>query len=60
MSEELLYKELSCEIVNAAICVWKALGYGFLEKVGTTQVASIQNSGVRIKATAAKFEHLVV
>jgi GxxExxY protein len=33
MGEELLYKELSYEIVNAAICVWKVLGYGFLEKV---------------------------
>jgi GxxExxY protein len=33
MGEELLYKELSYEIVNAAICVWKELGFGFLEKV---------------------------
>ncbi len=33
MGEELLYKELSYEIVNAAIYVWKELGFGFLEKV---------------------------
>jgi GxxExxY protein len=28
-----LYKDLSYEIVAAAIQVWKVLGYGFLEKV---------------------------
>ncbi len=60
MSEELLYKELSYEIVKAAICVWKVLGFGFLEKVVTAQVASSQNSGVRMKATAARFEDLVM
>lgn len=30
---EILYKELSYEVVGAAIQVWKTLGYGFLEKV---------------------------
>ena len=33
MDEAILYKELSYEIVAAAIVVWKNLGYGFLEKV---------------------------
>jgi len=32
-SSEILFRELSYEIVGAAIQVWKALGYGFLEKV---------------------------
>ena len=30
---EIVHKEVSYEIVGAAIDVWKALGYGFLEKV---------------------------
>lgn len=30
---EIIYKELSYEVVNAAIAVWKTLGHGFLEKV---------------------------
>ena len=33
MDDNILYKELSYEIVAAAIDVWKNLGYGFLEKV---------------------------
>ena len=33
MAGEVLYKERSYEIVNAAITVWTKLGYGFLEKV---------------------------
>jgi GxxExxY protein len=33
MGEEILYKDLSYEIVNAAIPVWKNLGCGFLGKV---------------------------
>ncbi len=33
MEEKILYKDLSYEIVSAAIEVWKTLGYGFLEKV---------------------------
>jgi len=30
---DIIYKELSYEVVNAAIAVWKTLGHGFLEKV---------------------------
>jgi GxxExxY protein len=30
---ELIYKQESYELVNAAIAVWQTLGYGFLEKV---------------------------
>jgi hypothetical protein len=60
VSEELLYKELSYEIVNAAIFVWKELGFGFLEKVGAPLVSSSQNSGVRMKSTATRFEDLVM
>ena len=33
MDDNILYKDLSYEIVAAAIDVWKNLGYGFLEKV---------------------------
>ena len=33
MDDNILYKEISYEIVAAAIDVWKNLGYGFLEKV---------------------------
>ena len=33
MDDHILYKDLSYEIVAAAIDVWKNLGYGFLEKV---------------------------
>jgi len=33
MDEKVLYRELSYDIVAAAIHVWKTLGYGFLEKV---------------------------
>jgi len=33
MDGKILYKEVSYEIVAAAIQVWKTLGYGFLEKV---------------------------
>ena len=30
---DLIYKQESYELVNAAIAVWQTLGYGFLEKV---------------------------
>lgn len=33
MEDKILYKDLSYEIVAAAIDVWKTLGFGFLEKV---------------------------
>jgi GxxExxY protein len=33
MSEQIMFKVESYEIVGAAIEVWKKLGYGFLEKV---------------------------
>ena len=37
--EKILFKELSYEIVSAAIQVWKTLGYGFLEKVYENSMA---------------------
>jgi len=33
MEDKILFKDLSYQIVGAAIKVWKTLGYGFLEKV---------------------------
>jgi len=33
MEDKILFKDLSYQIVGAAIKVWKTLGYGFLEKM---------------------------
>ena len=44
---DILYKELSYDIVNAAITVWKSLGYGFLEKVYENALAiELQERGI--------------
>ncbi|HVN80669.1 MAG TPA: GxxExxY protein [Terriglobia bacterium] len=39
MSEQIMFKGESYEIVGAAIEVWKKLGYGFLEKVYENSMA---------------------
>lgn len=45
--DKVLFRELSYEIVAAAIQVWKTLGYGFLEKVYENALAiELQQRGI--------------